>query len=48
MKKWNVVKYLIAGERLYAVEDYNGYIKEYCNTLTRATELAAHLNAYEM
>jgi hypothetical protein len=30
--KWQVVPYIIAGVKLFAVEDFGGYIMKYCNT----------------
>jgi hypothetical protein len=42
--KWHIIKYLISGEGVYAVEDAEGYIYKYCNTLTRAMEIARELN----
>ena len=42
--KWHVIKYLIAGKILYAIEDDTGYIYKYCTTLPRALKLAGEMS----
>lgn len=42
--KWHVIKYLILGVQLFAVEREDGYIDKYCDTLPNATDRAAELN----
>lgn len=42
--EWHVIKYIINGVRMYAVERTDGYIDRYCDSLTRAADRVNKLN----